>query len=543
MISTASIQRLANAFGPISEQEHSMLVSRWKVMCKWKEELVSSGQTESARSLQREQRVSLSADDTNEVNFALPHYDEYDTIDGVIQGFRTKSLSPVELVKTLLVRIDTQDKDLHSYITLLPELALEQARQQEERMMRGDYARLGGIPYNLKDIIDTAGIRTTCHSRLRIDIVPTRDAAVTSSLKNAGAILLGKTATHEFAFGGPTDDVPFSQPRNPWDISRYAGGSSSGAAVSVAAGLSLGSIGSDTGGSLRIPSSYCGVVSLKPTYGHVSTEGVFPLAPSLDHVGPVARTSKDCAILFEALTPRTTSDRQHAKPLLSFRNLQGLVVGVPWSWIEEQAVVSPSVKKALQKMIDLIKALKAEVREIYPLPLASYRACVSLLTAYEAFQLHALDLSRRYAAYSDVFRRRVAPAMLLSETDYSHMLGTKKQLSSSFDGLFKDCDLILMPATASTAPLMNNVDPLFETPAPSSFSQPTNLSGHPSLTICVGFSSKGLPIGMQLIGPPYGEALLFAAADLYESSMKRTRQITQRPRPRRSSDNSLERRR
>jgi aspartyl-tRNA(Asn)/glutamyl-tRNA(Gln) amidotransferase subunit A len=388
--------------------------------------------------------------------------------------------------------------------------------------MRGQsLGLLDGIPYNLKDVIDTAGVRTTCQSRLRLDAIPTHDAEVTARLDAAGGVLMGKSATHEFAFGGPTDDVPFPQPRNPWDTERYAGGSSSGAAVSVAAGLALGSVGSDTGGSLRIPSSYCGVVSMKPSRGRISAQGVFPLAPSLDHVGPVAVDVRDCALLFRALAVDQTIE-----PRLPAGGLKGIRVGLPRNWIDTQAALSPAVRRALSRMEVLVRDLGALIVDVAPPPLAAFRATVSLLTAWEAYRIHAADLAQEFLRYSDVFRRRVAPAALLNDADHARMMEAKAMLSAAFDTLFERCDVMLTPATASTAPLLAEVDPLAEAVRPSSFSQPTNLTGSPSLTIRAGFDRSGLPVGLQLIGPVRADEWLFAVAGRIEDAMPVSGQVS-----------------
>ncbi|WP_049764786.1 MULTISPECIES: amidase [Chelativorans] len=501
---TSDAARLRQLFGPLPDEEIIQITRRRQIMQGWREELAAP------RSL------PPCPGDEEDIEFALPAPDE-DTIVAAAAAYAARDLSPVELVKHMLLRIERLDGTLHSYITVLPEAALAQAREAEVRMMRRQpRGPLDGIPYNLKDIIDTAGIRTTCHSRLRTDVVPVRDADAAARLKSAGGVLLGKSATHEFAFGGPTDDTPFPQPRNPWDTERYAGGSSSGAAVAVAARMALGSVGTDTGGSLRIPSSFCGVVSMKPSRGRINTEGVFPLAPSLDHVGPVAANAADCAVLFEALAVDGL-----VEPRMPADGLKGLTAGLPRDWIDNQAELSPAVRRALRQMEDLARDLGATTVDLAPPPLSEFRAAVSLLTAWEAYRIHAVDLGRQFLRYSDVFRRRVAPAALLDEADHASMIAAKTRLSAAFNALFEQCDFILMPATATTAPLLTGLDPLAEAARPSSFSQPTNLTGSPSLTIRAGFDRKGLPIGLQLVGPMRAEELLFAIACRIEDAMPR----------------------
>lgn len=494
---------LTAAFGKLRPDQRAPILGRWQVMQDWIADLSTP------RSLDPPPVVSLAP-----ISFHLPRANVFDSLAALSGRFSEGELSPIDLTAAMLERIEAMDKGLHSYVTVMTDTALADAARSAARHRSGTaLGPLDGIPISIKDIIDVAGSPTTCHSRLRSTLPVRQDAEVTRRLRRAGAIILGKTATHEFAFGGPTDDVPFPQPRNPWDVARYAGGSSSGSAVSLAAELALGSLGSDTGGSLRIPSAYCGIISLKPTFGALPVAGVFPLAATLDHVGPMARNVADCGLLWQALSPLAAR--------LPLRSARDLVIGEPLSWIEDEAVLSGSVLAAQRAMGELLVNLGATLVPVAPPPMADFRAVVSLLTASEAFSVHEVDLRTRPQDYSDVFRARVAPALFLTGSDLAMARQRREALARGMDALFDSCDVLLMPATANTAPLLAETDPLSDPPRPSSFSQPTNLSGHPALTIRAGFDAGRLPIGLQLVGRRGAEAQLLALGTEIEAAMPR----------------------
>ncbi|MBS7707752.1 amidase [Chelatococcus asaccharovorans] len=500
-------QDIFNAlFGRLEDAEIDQLVRRWQIMQRWLAELDRSPE--------------LPPPDTGvgAPDFSLPPEGPLDSITGLTAAFTRRDLSPVDHTAGLLDRIERLDDTLHSHVTVTRPLALAAARTAELCYRDGaPRGPLDGVPFNLKDIIDVAAVRTTCQSRLRLDVVATRDAPVVAALLAAGAVLTGKSATHEFAFGGPTDDVPFPQPRNPWDRQRYAGGSSSGAAVALAAGLGHLAVGSDTGGSLRIPAAHCGVVSLKPTRDRISTAGVVPLAPPLDHVGPLARSVADCAQGFGVMVgaPAAAADR----------DLAGLTIGIPYSWLDAEAQVAPCIRAAMDQMGQLVQSMGARLRGVLLPHMACFRAVVSLLTAWGAWQVHGPSLRARYADHSDVFRWRVAPAALLQAQDYARILAAAPMLVTRFRAATRGCDLLLTPATATTAPLLAGIDALADPLRPSSFLQVANLTGHPALTIRAGFDTAGLPIGLQLVGRHGADEALLAAGAAIEAAMPR------RPRP------------
>jgi aspartyl-tRNA(Asn)/glutamyl-tRNA(Gln) amidotransferase subunit A len=292
-----------------------------------------------------------------------------------------RDLSPVELTDAYLARVATHDGVLRSYIRVTPEAALAAARQAEAEIMGGGpRGPLHGIPFALKDIFDSAGLPTTGHSARCVDNIAVEDAETTARLKAAGAVPLGKLATHEFATGGPSWDLPFPPARNPWDLTRFPGGSSSGSGVAVAAGLAPGAMGSDTGGSIRLPAAFCGTAGLKPSYGRVSKRGVLPLSYTLDNAGPLAWTVEDCAILLQAIAGHDPRDPASADlPVPDYRaelrnGINGLRIGLVRHWYETDRRASDPTIAAMDAAVSVLRGLGAEVREVTLHPLAAYQA-------------------------------------------------------------------------------------------------------------------------------------------------------------------------
>src|SRR5437868_2504345 len=307
---------------------------------------------------------------------------ELPTIATAARLIASRRLSPVELTRACLQRIEALDGRLNSFLLVRAEAALAEAATAEAEIARGNYrGPLHGIPIAHKDIVETAGIRTTAHSKLLRDFVPRRDATIVQRLAAAGAILLGKTATHEFAMGGPSFDLPWPPARNPWNTDHFTGGSSSGTGAAVAAGLILGGSGSDTGGSIRLPAAYCGVTGLKPSYGRVSRHGVLPLAYSLDHVGPLAWTAEDCAILLQAMAGHDPADPASAAAAVpDYRaalrpDLRGMRIGVVRHFFESDYHIDSEAQSAIDAALTTMCGLGAELREIRLSPLQDYGAC------------------------------------------------------------------------------------------------------------------------------------------------------------------------
>ncbi len=432
-----------------------------------------------------------------------------------------RELSPVEITRAFLERIERLDGLLHAYITVTAERALADAQAAEAALARGESrGPLHGIPIALKDLFLTQGIRTTGHSRLLADNIPSEDATVVARLRDAGTILLGKLAMHEFAFAGPAGDLAPAA-RNPWDTERIPGGSSSGSGAAVAAGLCAAALGSDTGGSIRNPSAYCGVVGVKPTYGRVSRQGVLPLSWSLDHVGPMARTVEDAALLLQAMaghdpgdpTTSTAPVPDYAAALTG--DIRGLRVGLPPLYFDRDRGTYPEVLEAVERALDELRSLGAEVQSV-EIPHLSYaRAAQQVIMVTEAYAYHADNLRRHPEKYGNLFRRRVQVAALTGADHYLRALRVRTLLRAEFARAMERVDVLVCPTVPRPAPLFSEEDPV---PMERSFTfrGPFNLVGLPVVAVPCGFTPEGLPMGMQVVGRPFDEATALRVAHAYE---------------------------
>src|SRR6267378_5758018 len=331
----------------------------------------------------------------------LPMADElhFSTVAQLAERIRTRKLSPVELVHAYLERIAALEPQLNAFITVTADLALQQARVAEQEIAKGRYrGPLHGIPFGLKDIYNTRGILTSGHSRVCADNVPAEDAAATRKLYDAGAVLLGKVATHEFAHGGPSFDLPWPPARNPWHLEHFTGGSSSGSGAAVSAGLAPFALGSDTGGSIRGPASHCGIVGLMPTYGLVSRAGVITNSYTFDHCGPLTRTVEDAALVLQALAGHDPKDAGSLRrPIPRYQDalgpdLRGLRIGVLRHHWEEDIPASEDVRKAMEASLDVLRRLGAELEECRVRPLAAYYDVKIIIAETEIFSVHQRDL-------------------------------------------------------------------------------------------------------------------------------------------------------
>lgn len=433
-----------------------------------------------------------------------------------------KKLSPVELTQACLARIERLDGTLHAFITLTAETALANARAAEAAIMRGGpKGPLHGIPIGLKDIFNTKGVVTTAHSRQLEHNVPDRDATTVRLLAEAGTIMLGKLATHEFAFGGPSFDLPWPPARNPWNPDHFTAGSSSGTGAAVAAGLILGGTGSDTGGSIRGPAALCGIAGLKPTYGLVSRAGVLPLAFSLDHAGPMAWTVEDCAILLQALAGYDAEDPASAdRPVPDFRaeltrGAKGLRIGVVRHFYETDHPASEPTRQAIEAAIGVFKAEGAEIREITLAPLADWAACGYIILLTEAFAVHERWMQTSMHDYGELLRDRMAFGAFLTAVDYVQALRRRRELCDEIASAMTDIDILLTGVAPAEALRIDQVPKWgnFEKP---SFTMPFNVSGYPAFSLCTGFGPGGLPLAMQLVAKPFAEPMLFRAGHAYE---------------------------
>ena len=429
-----------------------------------------------------------------------------------------RRVSPVEIVTALLDRIDRFNLGLCSYITVCPESALEAARRAEREINAGQHrGPLHGIPIAQKDIHFTRGVRTTAHSRTLIDFVPDHDATHVRRLAEAGMILIGKTNTTEFAIG--TMDI-FGTARNPWDPSRYTGGSSGGSGNAVAGGLAVAATGSDTGGSIRIPSSFCGIVGMKPTYGRVSRYGVIPLSWSMDHVGPMCRTVADCAILLQHMAGHDPLDPTSSRrPVPDYRaelgrEIADIVLGVPRQHFFER--LDPEVDTAVQTALLRLEALGARLEPL-DLPRARDIGPVGwALMMAEAFGQHAARMRHQFGQYGFRARTRIASGAFITAADYQEAAQIRTLWTMELQEALRRVHAVVTPTMPFPAFSVEtqNADP----PDTTWGTIPFNLSGHPAITVPSGFTGAGLPIGMQFVGRVFDEGMLFRIAHAYEQS-------------------------
>jgi aspartyl-tRNA(Asn)/glutamyl-tRNA(Gln) amidotransferase subunit A len=436
-----------------------------------------------------------------------------------------KKLSPVDLTRACLARIEAVDRQLSAFVLVRGDEALGEALAAEAEIAAGRRrGSLHGIPIGLKDIIETSGIRTTGHSRVRLEHVPRHDAAVARRLREAGAILLGKLATHEFAFGGPSFDLPFPPARNPWNLDCMPGGSSSGSAAAVAAGLCLGALGTDTGGSVRGPAALCGIAGLKPTYGLVPRTGIFPLAFSLDHCGPMAWTTEDCALMLGAIAgPDGGDPASRSDPVPDFNggltgDIRGLRVGVVRHfWAEDGPSPHPEQAAALDGAVDALRTLGARAEDVRLSSLRDYHAACLVIMLAEGFAVHQRELLARPHEFGEIFRHRMLAGALISGADYVQATRRRRRLAAEMDAALERCDVLLTAGAFGPAPRFDQVAKfsLFEQPL---LTTPANVTGLPALAVCCGFTGDGLPLSLQLIGRRGDDVTVLRTGHAYEQA-------------------------
>jgi aspartyl-tRNA(Asn)/glutamyl-tRNA(Gln) amidotransferase subunit A len=439
------------------------------------------------------------------------------------QKLRAGKVSPLELTDACLQAIEKYNSSLNAFITVTAESARRDAQRATEEINSGHWrGPLHGVPIGFKDLIDTAGVRTTAASAVFLDRVPNSDAAVAHHLKNSGAIVLGKQNLHEFAYGGSSVVSFFGDSHNPWNLDHIAGGSSGGSAAAVAAGLCFGAIGTDTAGSVREPASQCGVVGLKPTYGRVSTRGVIPLSVSLDHVGPIASSVADAAILLQPIAGFDESDPYSAQ-LPPSNYMQALSsstrhinIGVPRPHFFED--LHPEVASAIEEAITVLKTLTRDVRDI-SMPVNTDRS----LQISESYAYHAEFISKTPELYQPETLRRIRAGEKVGAADRERLQQELATLRMEVAQTFSGIDVLVTPTVPVPAPTIAELKA-----APDELrrrelvllrnTRPFNVWGLPAISVPCGFTASGLPIGLQIAGPHGAEATILSVAHAYEQA-------------------------
>lgn len=442
------------------------------------------------------------------------------------RAFAERKLSPVELTKAYLARIAELDSTLNAYLLVTGDRALAEAAEAEAQIMRsGPRGPMHGIPYGLKDIYETAGLRTTAHSKLLSEHVPAEDCTAQKKLRAAGAVLLGKQATWEFALGGPSFDLPWPPARNPWDLSRSPSGSSSGAGASVAAGLCAGAMGSDTGGSIRMPAAACGIAGLKPTYGLVSRKGVLPNSFSFDHCGPMAWTVEDCALMLQAVAGHDPGDPGSADaPAVDYAavltgSVKGLKVGLVSDWYDTEVRAVPAVIAAMEASVRVFESLGCTVRRVQLPSLRDFTDAKTPITLSEIYSIHEADLKARPQDFGRSLRYRIMPGALLRAEDYVQAMRWRAELTAQTIEAMRDVDVLVTAGSFEPAtPLTPENPPVVIGAGTPSLTSPFNLTGMPALTLCNGFDVAGLPLGMQIAGRPFDDATVLAVGHAFEQA-------------------------
>ena len=451
------------------------------------------------------------------------------TIQEAAAALRARTVSAAELADAALGRITKLQERLNAFITVTEERARERARQADEELARGvDRGPLHGIPVAVKDVFCTRGIRTTCGSKLFADFVPDRDAAVVEKLEAAGAVPLGKTNMHELAYGITSGNPHFGAVRNPLDTERIPGGSSGGSGAAVAGGMVFAAMGSDTGGSIRIPASFCGTAGLKPTFGRVSRYGVMPLDFSLDHMGPMTRSVRDAALVLNAIAGYDArDDTSSRKPVEDYlpgvdASIRGLRIGLPENFYFDR--LHPEVDRAVRRMAELAEELGARVVPVRVPDMAAVNLVGRVILLSEASALMGRHLDRREEFGADVLAL-LDQGRLMPATDYINAQRLRRMMQQEFQCVWKQADLLLTPATPTTAPRIGQttveIDGEMEDArlASTRLVRGINVLGLPALSMPCGFSSEGLSVGLQIIGRPFEEELILRAGAALEDAI------------------------
>lgn len=439
------------------------------------------------------------------------------------QQLRRREISSVEITRACLNRIEKVNTSLNAFITVTCESALAEARAAEEEIGRGEWrGPLHGIPVALKDLIDTAAVRTTSASALHANRNPSDDAEVVRRLRQTGAVIVGKTNLHEFAYGGSSLISHFGEVHNPWNFERITGGSSGGSAAAIPSGMACAAIGTDTAGSIREPAALCGCVGLKPTYGRVSSRGVIPLSTSLDHVGPMTASVRDAAIVLQAIAGYDPADMCAAEvPVTDYvsalkENAKALRIGIPRNYFYEG--LDPEVSSAIEHALMGIRTLVAEVKEVR-LDVPTDR---TLQTA-ESYAYHAETVARSSEFYQAETLKRIRSGEKVTATEYIQKRRELEEARRNIRQAFADLDLLVTPTTPIPAPSISDLRANPDTLRPAELkllrnTRPFNVWGLPAISVPCGFTQTGLPIGLQIAGPHWREDFVLRLAHAYEQA-------------------------
>ena len=448
-------------------------------------------------------------------------------IRAVSNMIRRGDISSMEVTRILLDRIELLNPKMNAYILVLRNEALAEARLRDEESKRGKFSGLlHGIPVAIKDIIAIRGAKMTCGSKIMQNKVTSKDAAVVKKLRNAGAVILGKLNLHEFAYGVTSENPHYGPSLNPWDLSRITGGSSGGSGAAVAAGLCYAALGTDTGGSIRIPASLCGIVGLKPTFGVTSTSGVFPLSWSLDHVGALTRRVDDASIMFNAMRIRDSNASVLRSQRLDGKmndNLEGKVIGVLEETFEG---TNENVVTGVKAAVQIWEKAGFQMQDVSFPHLREARAAATIVLASEASAHHEQLLRQLENEYGEDVRSRLKMGLLFTGTEYVNAQRIRRMIKRNLTSLFKKVDAIVLPTTPIAAfhvgekPVDSDGTTIDPRVLLTRFTSVFNLVGTPAISVPCGINPLGLPFGVQIVCKPFDESLILDIADVLESSLK-----------------------
>jgi aspartyl-tRNA(Asn)/glutamyl-tRNA(Gln) amidotransferase subunit A len=448
---------------------------------------------------------------------------EFSSISDLAPRLRRREISPVEITRDCLARIERMNPSLNAFITVMSKSAMEQARRAEGEIGRGEWrGALHGVPVALKDLIATAGVRTTAASALYKDRVPGEDADVVRRLRQAGAVIIGKNNLHEFAYGGSSLVSHFGDVHNPWDVGRIAGGSSGGSAAAVVAGLAYAAIGTATAGSIREPAALCGCVGIKPTYGRVSSRGVIPLSTSLDHVGPLAGTVEDAAIVLQAIAGYDSADITSVDvPVADYvsavrEGVKGLRVGVPPGYFYDD--LDAEVASAMEHALAGFRSMGAQLKDLQ-LDVPTDRT----LQAAESYAHHAENVARSPELYQAETVRRIRSGEKVTAAEYIQRRREQDEARRGIRAVFADVDVLVTPTMPMPAPAIADLKANPDALRPAELrllrnTRPFNVWGLPAISVPCGFTQGGLPIGLQIAGAHWREDLVLRVAHAYEQA-------------------------